>query len=158
MKVLAKKIEIVLPGENVRAVAILLEDEAPKTCEAVWKALPIEGQLWHGMFSGNESYVPLEGDALIRIEPENQTYWNVPGDVGYWYGLWGERKYVRGQQDVAEIIILYGRNVKVRDSTGRPCAYNLFGRVTKNLEGYAEASARIRTEGLKKIIIRKYTE
>ena len=44
----------------------------------------------HGMFSGNETFVELKGDSLIKVESENQIYWHVLGDVGYWYGLWGE--------------------------------------------------------------------
>ena len=37
---MARKIEIVLEERGIRAVAEMLDDEAPKTCRAVWDALP----------------------------------------------------------------------------------------------------------------------
>ncbi len=37
-------------------MACLLDDEAPRTCEAVWKALPLAGQVYHAKYASNEIY------------------------------------------------------------------------------------------------------
>ncbi|MFQ6076317.1 MAG: DUF3830 family protein [Candidatus Bathyarchaeia archaeon] len=153
-----RKMEVVLPDDNVRAVATFLEDEAPKTCEAVWNALPLAGRLWHGMFSGQESFLRMRGPGMIRVGPENQVWHVIPGDVAYWYS-WEEGKgRWKDVGEYSEVIIIYGRYASVRDFSMRVTPVNLFARVTENLEGYARAAAKIREVGLKRVEFRKCAE
>ena len=51
---MARKIEIVLEERGIRAVAEMLDDEAPKTCRAVWDALPQTGPTYHAKWANNE--------------------------------------------------------------------------------------------------------
>ena len=148
--------EIALPNEGVRAVVTLLEDEAPKTCKAVWNALPLEGDLHHGMLSGNESFLVMKGKQMFEVEPENQVYHNIPGDVGYYWAWWKAKGFRGYAEPFAEIIIIYGRVAEVRDSTLQKVPYNLFATVTENLKEYAKACSEMRAVGYKKVIIRKY--
>jgi len=60
---------IAFPGEDIEARAPLLTDLAPRTCEAVWAALPVRGQARHGIYSGSEVYLILP--ELMRLPPEN---------------------------------------------------------------------------------------
>ncbi len=57
--------------------AELLERERPQTCDAIWKALPLEAELeiWK-----EEVYF----DIPVRIPPENPTSSTQTGDVAYW--------------------------------------------------------------------------
>ena len=53
---MTRQIEIIFTKRNVQGVATLLEAEAPLTCEAVWNALPLEGDAFHGRWAGREVY------------------------------------------------------------------------------------------------------
>lgn len=54
---MTRRIEILLESRGVRAVAELLDEEAPKTCEAVWQGLPQSGPIWHAKFANNEIFI-----------------------------------------------------------------------------------------------------
>jgi len=80
--------------------AKLLIDKNPKTCQAIWDALPFDVNLsrW-----GEELY----GDCPVSIPEENsQTECNV-GDVGYWISgqgfciFWGPTPASSGDKPVA---------------------------------------------------------
>ena len=49
-------IETILRRRGVTCVAALLDDRAPRTCRAVWEALPPEGDVYHAKYAGNEFY------------------------------------------------------------------------------------------------------
>ena len=49
-------LEIALRRRGVTCVAALLDDRAPRTCHAVWEALPQEGDVYHAKYAGNEFY------------------------------------------------------------------------------------------------------
>ena len=68
---MARQIELALKLKGVRAVATLLEEEAPRTCNAVWDALPIEGETYHAKWAGRELYTltPPFGDPFIQHRP-----------------------------------------------------------------------------------------
>jgi hypothetical protein len=46
---------------------VLLDDDAPRTCEAVWSALPLGGAIYHAKYARNEVYTML--DPFARAEP-----------------------------------------------------------------------------------------
>lgn len=73
-----KKIEIVI-GEN-RTTAVMLENKAPKTCEAIWNALPMKSTVNHAKISGGEIFwmTPLV------LDQENQTVKQEAGNICYW--------------------------------------------------------------------------
>ena len=58
-------------------VAEMLDGVRPVTCEAIWKALPLEGrvEIWK-----EEVYF----DIPLRIGAENPTPRTTAGDVAYW--------------------------------------------------------------------------
>ncbi|MHB8732988.1 MAG: cyclophilin-like fold protein [bacterium] len=103
-----RRVRVVLGG--VAAVAELFEEAAPKTVDAVWSALPIDGTLNHANFSGEEISFPTYG---LLWERENQLSQVQPGDLGY---------FVEGPA----LVIYYGA-VRVI-SPG-----NVFGRIVENL-------------------------
>jgi hypothetical protein len=67
------------PDEAVSARALLLEDEAPRTCSAMWDALPASGDGVHGNYSG--TVVGLFIDPSIVVPEENATTCIQTGDV-----------------------------------------------------------------------------
>ncbi len=69
--------EIKILAKDIEVKATLLEDERPKTCEAIWEALPLEGK---ASLYKEEIYF----DIPIDIEPEDATPNTQKGDVSYW--------------------------------------------------------------------------
>jgi hypothetical protein len=88
---MARKIEIVALESHARAVAELLEEDAPRTCAAMWKCLetPMETQGIHAMWVGRELMFVMP-EANQKVEPseipvENSTTHPLPGDVCWIY-------------------------------------------------------------------------
>ena len=55
-----RQIQLVFPQEDVIAVADLLWNKAPQTCEAICERLPIQGPVHQAIYSGSESVMLLE--------------------------------------------------------------------------------------------------
>lgn len=69
--------KILIACRDFEVEAELLEERCPKTCDAIWNALPLEAELevWK-----EEVYF----DIPVRIAPENPTSKTSAGDVAYW--------------------------------------------------------------------------
>ncbi len=69
--------KIIVACKNFDVVAELLERERPKTCDAIWQALPFEAELeiWK-----EEVYFEIP----VKIPHENSTPKTAAGDVSYW--------------------------------------------------------------------------
>lgn len=79
-----KFMEIELDGVVCRAR--LNEDKAPKTCQAVWEALPFEGRAVHAQVSG-DMFRMLDHTPVGDLELESATYFQHPGSVVYYPGI-----------------------------------------------------------------------
>ena len=66
---MARYITITLDKRGVSCRARLLDDEAPRTCRAVWDALPQSGSAYHAKYARNEVYT-LVPPFAERIGPE----------------------------------------------------------------------------------------
>lgn len=73
-----REIEIIAGKE--RAVALLLDEKAPKTCDAIWNSLPIISTATHAKISGEEIMLMIP----LFIDIENPTSNPDPGDICYW--------------------------------------------------------------------------
>lgn len=80
---MARFITVTLVQRQVTARAQLLDYEAPRTAEAVWRALPQAGQVYHGKFARNEVYALLPAFASQEPGTENPTVTPIPGDLCY---------------------------------------------------------------------------
>ena len=66
---MARTIELTLGLRGATCAAELLDVAAPRTCDAIWEALPIVGPLWHTKTAGNEVYTLLPAfSAALPIE------------------------------------------------------------------------------------------
>ncbi|MBI2469019.1 MAG: DUF3830 family protein [Candidatus Rokubacteria bacterium] len=147
---MTRQIELVLVRKKVRAVATLLEEEAPRTCAAVWAALPLEGDTYHAKWAGRELYtlVPPLGS---RPGEENATITPIPGDVLYFdvppdtidLPVALRRAHPQGLVDIA---VFYGRNNLLLGPAGFMPG-NLFATITKGLDAYAKACHELFREG-----------
>jgi hypothetical protein len=69
--------KLIIACRDFEAEAELLERERPKTCEAIWGALPFEAtaEIWK-----EEVYFEIP----VKIPPEDPTPKTTAGDVSYW--------------------------------------------------------------------------
>jgi hypothetical protein len=130
-----------LTMEGVMATADLLEREAPRTVDQLWKILPIKDRTIHVRWSGaawrTEQNYPLNIGAV-----ENPITWLEPGDIIYYdapdYGLY-------------KIGICYGQ-AQWRDHKGELYVTRV-GRITDGLAPFIERCERILHEGPKNVVI-----
>ncbi len=130
--------------------AEMLEDEAPKTCQAAWDALPLEEDGIHAIYSGSEIAYFLSED--IVIPPENQTSRVLPGDICY-FRL--EPGLMHGWLDgITELCWFYGSDGRPNMPDG-PVAVNLFARMIGDTSAFNKVCYRIRREGVKRVRIER---
>lgn len=79
---MSRMIEIALAKRGVACTARLLDELAPRTCEAVWSALPQGGEVYHAKYARNEIYTLVDGfSGAAGLGYENTTITPIPGDV-----------------------------------------------------------------------------
>src|SRR5829696_7501698 len=100
---MARFMEIRLEKREVACVARLLDEEAPRTCEAVWNALPLSGDAYHAKYARNEIYNLVPAFADPEPGRESPTLAGVPGGVHYfpfqaWQRIRGSHGYGEGDE------------------------------------------------------------
>lgn len=149
---MGRKIEIVLEKRRIRCVAELLEQQAPKTCEAVWRALPQGGQAYHAKFASNEVYTLVPAFADPEPGMENPTITPIPGEVMYFHVPAGQVKLpdvadFAGRVGVIDLAIFYGRNNLLLSPATGLLPGNVFATITENFDAMAAACDNIWREG-----------
>ncbi len=140
-----KSIRLRFPTGEVDAIAMLLEDQAPTTCEMLWGSLPMKIRAIHDIWSGRQIFVPL--GSLLRIPPEALSMYVVPGDLYYYERpahLDRGRPY--GLLELAEVGIVYGRDSQPWSPRG-PKVVNIFATIVQGLPAFAEVCAQMTTKG-----------
>lgn len=147
-----RKIKMTFVDESVSAIAVLLDDKAPRTAQMIWDVLdkPFEGYAIHAMFTGRELSFGLPCDRVpdeaLGIPPENQTVFPIPGDL-IWNGYY-PYQWQGVPNPVYDFGIFYGRDSRLLLPVGwRPS--NHFGCIVENLSEFASVCARCQTEGKK---------
>jgi hypothetical protein len=150
---MARYVEIILEKRQVRCAARLLEDEAPKTCEAVWQALPQSGDVFHAKYASNEIYtiVPLLGENPPGNE--HRTITPIPGDIMYFYLPPGTRlpaaarDLAKGSKAVVDLAIFYDRNNLLLSPAEGFTPGNVFATIVRGLEEMKAAGNSVWSEG-----------
>jgi hypothetical protein len=150
---MTRYVEIMLEKRHIRCVARLLDEEAPKTCEAVWRALPLGGDIFHAKYASNEIFtlVPVLGD--IAPGNENRTITPIPGDVMYFHLPPGTRLpaqalslYQEGK-GVVDLAVFYDRNNLLLSPSEGFTPGNVFGTIVRGLDDMKSAGHSIWREG-----------
>ena len=136
---MARYMEITLRKRGVACVAALLDDQAPRTCRAVWEALPQEGDVYHAKYASNEFYalVPAFPDEPLGIE--NGSIVPARGDVGYFYLPAGMRLPADAQpslggQAAVDLALFYDRNNILLSPSEGYLTCNVFATVVRHLD------------------------
>jgi hypothetical protein len=79
----------------------------------------------------------------------------IPGDIAYWYSMWGDNKYLRDNTEFSEIIFTYGRYTRLRDLSLREAAANLFATFDSKLAEFAAISQSAHHSGPVSLILER---
>jgi len=141
-----KLMTITLERRGVSCVAELLEKDAPRTCEAVWNALPLAGDAYHAKYARNEVYTMVERFTEDEIGLENPTVTPIPGDVVYFSFSGGmldrrfkEEKNIHTLPGVIDLAIFYGRNNLLLNGDVGWVPGNVYATIVDGLDRMAEA-------------------
>ncbi|HVL85866.1 MAG TPA: DUF3830 family protein [Pseudonocardia sp.] len=139
-----KLIRISLARRGVSCVAELLEKDAPRTCAAVWDALPQGSDAQHAKYARNEVYTMVP--RFAEIGRENPTVTPIPGDVVLFDFAGGmlDRAFKDDQgidqaEGAIDLAIFYGRNNLLLNGDVGWVPGNVFAAVTEGLDVMAEA-------------------
>ncbi len=150
-------IEITLERRQARCVAEVLDAHAPRTCAAVWAALPQGGDAFHGKYARNEIYTLVPDFAAEPPGRENSTITPIPGDVcAFWFtgqelgsashGYAGERRPAE-DTSIVDLALFYERNNLLLNPDVGWVPGNVFATVVEGLEEIAAASADLWLNG-----------
>ncbi|MBO0810887.1 MAG: DUF3830 family protein [Microlunatus sp.] len=146
---MTRYLRVTLESRQVSCRAKLLDDEAPRTANAVWAALPLSGQVFHGKYARNEIYNLVPAFAEVEPGKENTTVTPIPGDLCYFtfeandlatpsHGY----EAGAGPRDLAKIIdlaVFYGRNNLLLNGDQGWVPGNVYGAIVEGLEEFAAA-------------------
>jgi hypothetical protein len=151
-------IEIALERRGVTSRARLLDDQAPRTCAALWEALPQGGPAYHGKYARNEVYTLVEDFASSAPGLENTTITPIPGDVcAFWFsaeslasashGYAGQRRPSPGAQ-IVDLAFFYERNNLLLNPDVGWVPGNVFATIVDGLDALAAASQDMWLNGM----------
>lgn len=141
-----KYMTIALEKRGVSCVAELLEKDAPRTCAAVWQALPQGGDAYHAKYARNEVYTMVPDFTAEEVGQENPTVTPIPGDVVFFSFPGGmldrrfkEEKGIDRLPGVIDLAIFYGRNNLLLNGDVGWVPGNVYGTIVEGLDRMAEA-------------------
>ncbi|MGH8861504.1 MAG: DUF3830 family protein [Jatrophihabitantaceae bacterium] len=141
-------ITVALESRGVSCTARLDDEHAPRTAAAVWDALPLSGQVFHGKYARNEIYLLTPAFAEREPGKENTTVTPIPGDLCYFafdavelhtpsHGY--EAARADGPAFIIDLALFYGRNNLLLNGDQGWVPGNVFGAVVEGLEEMAVA-------------------
>ena len=139
-------------------MARLLEEKAPRTCEAVWNALPLGGDAYHAKYARNEFYDLSPAFAAPEPGRENPTITPIPGDVVYfsfepWQLVTGSHGYDPSSNladlgRIVDLALFYERNNLLLNPDYGWVPANVFASIQEGLDDIAAASQDLWRRGI----------
>jgi hypothetical protein len=123
---------------DLRFVARLEEQAAPRTVAAFRRLLPLESRIIQARWSGESAWIPF-GELDVGVGPENTTCYPAPGQLLLYPG------------GVSETEILFPYGATSFASKAGALAGNHFATVEEGLEALPELGRRVLWEGAQEI-------
>jgi hypothetical protein len=146
---MARYLDISLQKRGVTCVARMLDEQAPRTCAAVWDALPLGADVYHAKYARNEIYTFVPTFAEVAPGPENTTITPIPGDVVYFpFEQWQMANPAYGyeagssqrqHQHVVDLALFYGRNNLLLNPDTGWVPGNVFATIVQGMDEVAAA-------------------
>ncbi|MGW1834982.1 DUF3830 family protein [Streptomyces sp. BBFR2] len=142
-------LDVSLDKRGVHCTARLLDDRAPRTCAAVWDALPLGGDVYHAKYARNEIYTLLAPFAPEEPPLENPTITPIPGDLCYFtfsgtelgtsaYG-YADGSEARTRATVVDLALFYERNNLLINGDAGWVPGIVWGTIVEGLDRMADA-------------------
>jgi hypothetical protein len=149
---MAREIILTFVDEGVSVRVELLDDEAPRTCQAVWEQLPLAGTAGHAAYSG--TLVAIYLDPSVVVGEENATTCVQTGDVMFThYDANVRHGYPNA---LSEIYWAYDRYARPHvPGQWVPAIANVFGRISGDAADFYALSRRLQREGVKRLEVRR---
>lgn len=155
---MTRYLTISLDKRGVSCRAVLLDRDAPRTCRAVWDALPQSGSAYHAKYARNEVYTLVPPFADPPPGRENPTVTPIPGDVVYFgfepweignpaYG-YEETSAAHGAGGATDLAIFYGRNNLLINGDAGWVPGNVFASIVAGLPEMAAAARDLWLRGV----------
>jgi hypothetical protein len=138
------RLRLTLAGESFDAV--LLEREAPRTCQALMDLLPLTGELWHSHFIGPALTSPLTVNAL---PPENPYALSIPAG-SILIDIRQQPVVFEGKVLPQDLVIVYGTGARMLNWSGFSPA-NLVGKIEGDVARLADIGHRVQYGGVSTI-------
>ena len=122
--------------EGLTLASQLLEDKAPKICQALWDILPLEGSVTNVNWGGN--MLRLWVNIPEPPEPENVSQLQYPGDILFVPG-WNGLRFVYGP-------------AQMRGAAGAHPVPRI-GRLVGDLTDFVKLAKRVEWQGAKKMTV-----
>lgn len=122
--------------EGLTLTGRVLEDKAPKICQALWDSLPLEGSVTNVTWSGN--MLRLWVNIPEPPEPENVSELQHPGDILFVPG-WNGLRFVYGP-------------AQMRGPAGAHPVPRI-GRLDGDLTDFVKLAKQVEWEGAKKMAL-----
>jgi hypothetical protein len=135
---MATTLEITVAGE-LRFVARLEQDAAPRTCAAFLELLPFRQRVIQARWSGEAAWIPL-GELHLHLPFENHTSHPAPGEILLYPGGYSE----------TEILFPYGQ-ASFSSKLGQ-LAGNHFLTIVEGRELLPELGRRVLWDGAQPIV------
>lgn len=145
---MAKEIEIKFEKGGT-FTAQLFEKEAPRNCETLWKALPMEVEAIHAAYSGQSVWAVLSKYIKLNdVHEENQKLLgNLPGTIAI------DAYPPETNLHRVELVIVYGPNFYPRTPFAGEKPLNRIGMIMGNLDELLKIGVNIREFGKQKVTI-----
>lgn len=153
-----RHIEITLEQRGASCVAELLDSLAPRTCAAIWDALPLGRDAFHGKYARNEVYTLVDDFAAEPPGLENTTITPIPGDVcAFWFSGQELASPSHGYSDdrrpdpdahIVDLAFFYERNNLLLNPDVGWVPGNVFATIVDGLDRMAAASADMFLRGV----------
>lgn len=147
---MARQIEITLARRGARCIARLLDEQAPRTCAAVWDALPQSAAAFHGKYARNEIYTLVPDFADPAPGRENSTITPIPGDVcAFWFSATEMGSASHGYREgsmpheapsIVDLALFYERNNLLLNPDFGWVPGNVFATIVEGLDEIAAAA------------------
>ncbi|MFF9123042.1 DUF3830 family protein [Streptomyces sp. NPDC014889] len=142
-----RHVEVALEKRGIRCTARLFDDRAPRTCAAVWDALPLSGDVYHAKYARNEIYALFPPFARAEPPLENPTVTPIPGDLCYFSftgaelgtQAYGYDRVPGAGPTVVDLALFYERNNLLLNGDVGWVPGIVWGQVTEGLDAMAQA-------------------
>jgi len=141
-----RHVTITLDKRDVSCTAELLDEDAPRTCQAVWEALPQSGPVHHAKYARNEIYTMVPRFAAAEPGRENPTVTPIPGDLVYFAFDGGtldrsfrQDKNVDELSGAIDLAVFYARNNLLLNGDVGWVPGNVYGTIVEGFDAFAAA-------------------